>query len=91
MNFKYSKNKIYFEGELGKPLAWIEFVKESDQIVNILHTVVDPSLAGQGVAGKMTETLMARLRQEGKKVIPTCSYTIKWFEKHPEEQDLRVS
>ena len=53
---------------------------------------LDPgSYTHLGVAGKLLEEVSQRLRKEGKKAVPICSYAVKWFEKHPEYSDLLSS
>ena len=57
-------------------------------VVNITHTEVDPSMGGQGIAGKITEHVANLLRADGRKAELSCSYAIKWFQKHPEYSDV---
>ena len=72
-------------------LGEIDYPKVDESTVNINHTYVDPSLRGQGVADKMMESVFKYLNDKNKKVICTCSYAIKWLEKHPEYQDMEVA
>ena len=53
------------------------------------HTFVDSSLRGQGVAEQLVRAAVDQIRAEGKQARVTCSYARAWFEKHPEEADLR--
>ncbi|MFQ7106763.1 MAG: GNAT family N-acetyltransferase [Neglectibacter timonensis] len=87
MEWVQETGRIYAVGEDGKLLAEVTF-PEKDGIAQINHTFVDESLRGQGVAGKLLEEVSQRLRKEGKKAVPICSYAVKWFEKHPEYSDL---
>ncbi|NBK96757.1 MAG: GNAT family N-acetyltransferase [Erysipelotrichia bacterium] len=54
----------------------------------INHTFVDPSLRGLGIAGKLIHAVYEVMKANNSKVKPTCSYAIKYFEKHPEQQDI---
>ncbi len=72
-------------------LGEIDYPKVDENTVNISHTYVDPSLRGQGVADKMMESVFKYLNNKNQKVICTCSYAIKWLEKHPEYQDMEVA
>lgn len=88
MNFTYTKNQIglyHFDDHL---LAEVTFPDVDANTVNINHTFVDDSLRGQGIAGQLMKAAAEQLRLEGKKAILTCSYAIKWFETHPEYNDL---
>jgi len=44
-------------------------------VVNLMHTEVDPSLGGQGIAGKITQAVADRLREKGLKAELSCSYS----------------
>ncbi|MEL7648321.1 MAG: GNAT family N-acetyltransferase [Sedimentibacter sp.] len=88
MEFKHESNRIFLENEEGKTIAEVTFPETSDNKVNINHTFVDGSLRGQGVADKLLTELAAKLKNNNKKAVPTCSYAVGWFEKHPEYQDL---
>ncbi len=88
MNFTYSQNRIALFHSDHNLLAEVTFPAVDQNTVNISHTFVDDSLRGQGVAGQLMEAAAEQLRSQGKKAILTCSYAVRWFEKHPEYHDL---
>ena len=88
MEFKHTENRIFLEDETGKTIAEITFPEAKEGVVDIDRTFVDDSLRGQGVAGKLLEEAVSVLRASGKKAVLSYSYAAKWFEKHPEENDL---
>lgn len=88
MEFTHNKNQIALYTEDGKLLAEITFPNINDKTVDINHTFVDQSLRGQGIAGKLMEELIQELENRNLTAIPTCSYAVKWFEKHPEHGNL---
>ena len=88
MNFTYNPNQIALFHSDNNLLAEVTFPEVDQNTVDINHTFVDESLRGQGVAGQLIEAVAEQLRSQGKKAILTCSYAIKWFEKHPEYNDL---
>ena len=88
MVFKYDKTKTWLEDENGKQIALLDHPEVRPGVVNLLHTEVDPSLGGQGIAGKITQAVADRLREKGLKAELSCSYSIKWFAKHPEYADV---
>ena len=90
MEFTYDKNRIWLANEDGDAIAFVDFPEFEPGKVEVTHTVVDPSLRGQGVAGKLMEALADQLSKDGRKTELTCSYAIKWFAKHPELQDLLI-
>lgn len=88
MEFKHESNRIYLENEEGKMIAEVTFPEVSRDIVNVNHTFVDDSLRGQGIAGRLMEELVKRLKEDKKKAQLTCSYAVMWFEKNNQYRDL---
>lgn len=52
------------------------------------RTWVSDAYRGQGIVGKITTTFITRVQEEGKKLLPLCTYTNKFMQKHPEYADL---
>ena len=90
MDFKRNENQIELYSETGALLADVTFpyTDESHSAVEVDHTFVDASLRGQGIAGKLMIELADELKKRGLKAVPTCSYAVHWFEKHPEQAHL---
>lgn len=89
MDFTYDSNQItLYNQDQSKVLAEVTFPDVDSHTVDLNHTFVDDSLRGQGVAGKLMEAAAAHLRSQGKKAVLSCSYAVKWFEKHPEYSDV---
>jgi predicted GNAT family acetyltransferase len=88
MEFKSDEKKMWLEDENGKVVALLDYPEVAPGVVNFAHTEVDPSLGGQGIAAKITEAAAERLRREGLKAELSCSYSIRWFSKHPEYADV---
>ena len=82
MNFIKEENRIYLQNETGKTTAEITFEEIEKGIYNINHTFVDESLRGQGIAGKLVEEALKKIKGKGGKVEATCSYAKSWIEKH---------
>ena len=88
MEFKSNDRKIWLEDENGNEAAVLDYPEISPGVVNFAHTEVSPSLGGQGIAAKITQAAADRLREKGIKAVLSCSYSIKWFSKHPEYADV---
>ena len=88
MDFKSTKYCTWLEDENGKRIAVLEYPEVKPGIVNLTHTEVDPSMSGRGIAGIITEHVANLLREDGRKAELSCSYAIKWFQKHPEYADV---
>ena len=87
MDFKENSEKIWLENEEGKVVAYVEF-PEINGVANVMHTVVDKSLRGQGIAGKLMTALVEKMEKEGRKLELTCSYAIDWFEKNKGHENV---
>ncbi len=53
------------------------------------HTGVPPQFEGKGIALKLVEAAIADARRDGGKIVPTCSYVVAQFRRHPDWADLR--
>jgi predicted GNAT family acetyltransferase len=52
------------------------------------HTFVPDALAGQGIARRLLDRLLADARAEGFRIMPLCPYVNAQRKKHPEWADL---
>lgn len=89
-DFTISKEKIYLKDENDNIIAYVDFPEFEEGKVEVTHTVVDPSLRGQGVAGILMELLAKELKKRNAKAELTCSYAVKWFNKHKEFSDCLI-
>lgn len=89
MDFKENSERIWLEDKEGRTVAYVEFPEENG-VANVMHTVVDGSLRGQGVAGKLMLKLVEKMKKEDRKLTLTCSYAINWFNKNREYGELLV-
>ncbi len=86
MEFIHEPNRIYGTDETGKVIAEITFPETEPGIFTIDHTIVDDSLRGQGVAGKLVQAAVDDIKGRGGKVQATCSYAVMWLEKHVQKK-----
>lgn len=52
------------------------------------HTGVPQAIAGRGVAGGLVRAALDYARAEGLRVVPQCSYSAEYIQRHPEYADL---
>jgi predicted GNAT family acetyltransferase len=57
-------------------------------VLDIRHTYTPPPLRGREIAARLTEAAFAYARNEGLRVVPTCSYAAAWAARHPEVRAL---
>ena len=80
--------KIIFVKEQNKSVAYDDNIQigecdfiETENCWNIVHTEVDNSYQGQGIARKLVEKIIENAKENNKKVIAECSYAKKILEK----------
>ncbi|MDD2970066.1 MAG: GNAT family N-acetyltransferase [Lachnospiraceae bacterium] len=82
MNWIYEEGRIYYENEDKKLMAEAILTAISNDEIDIEHVYVDPSLRGQGIAGKVMEVVTKHIRENGLKTTATCSYAKSWLVKN---------
>jgi predicted GNAT family acetyltransferase len=87
MAFVVMENTIVYK-EDGKVLAEVAYPPIGIGVVDICKTHVDETLRGRGMADQLLERTVNELRKTCRKAVLTCSYALKWFEKHPEYHDI---
>ena len=73
--------EIKYEKESNRAVAFIDNVEVGecvyevgDNVWNIIHTEVDSTYRGQGIAKKLVECIIENAKKENKKLIASCSY-----------------
>lgn len=54
----------------------------------IEHTGVPDAIGGRGIAAQLVKAALDHARAAGWKVVPACSYSAVYVERHPEYADL---
>jgi uncharacterized protein len=57
-------------------------------VVDVYRTFVHPALRGRGIAEKLMAATIDHARKNGRTIFPSCSYTLRFFQRHPEHQDV---
>jgi predicted GNAT family acetyltransferase len=85
-NPELKRYEISLDGEL----AGFADYRLADGDIAFYHTEVDPIHRGKNLAAILMEATLKDVRETfpDQKVVPTCSYVVKFMEKHPETQDL---
>ncbi|WOK08012.1 GNAT family N-acetyltransferase [Imperialibacter roseus] len=82
-------DKKRFELEIDGVLSVIEYTfKKSTNQMFLVHTEVDPSLRGKGVASKIVKEALDIIRKEGHELVPLCPFVVAFLKKHKEYHDL---
>lgn len=86
MRISHEKEKNLFIAldEDDKKMGEIGYMPDSDTLT-ATHTEVYPEYQGKGLAGKLLDALADFAADEGKKIVPKCSYVVSAFKKNPEK------
>lgn len=85
MEIKHIADTCTFETTIDGHRAFVEY-QIYDNSLDIRKTLVPEALAGQGLAGKLVKATYDYAKEQNLKCIATCSYAVKWLERHPEYQ-----
>jgi predicted GNAT family acetyltransferase len=59
-----------------------------DGVMSIVHTGVPAAVGGRGIAAALARAALEHARAQGWQVVPLCSYTAGFIQRHPEYSDL---
>lgn len=82
MQERMFEDKYLLVNEKGEILAEIDFPLVKENVIEITHTIVSPSLQGQGIAKKLVEKVLEIAKEKGYKVTASCSYAKHYLEKN---------
>ncbi|MGW9019168.1 GNAT family N-acetyltransferase [Priestia megaterium] len=87
INIKKDANTFYI-GKQDKKDAEIHYIPtEKDEII-VDHTFVSDSLRGQGVGEALVKRIVEFAREEGKKIVPSCSFVKDKIEANEDYHDV---
>jgi predicted GNAT family acetyltransferase len=67
--------------------GFIQYRAEPGRVV-LIHTEVDPALAGQGLGERLVAGALADLRAHGLKLVPLCPFVRAYLRRHPDQAGL---
>lgn len=76
-----SGGEFFLLDENGNKTAELTYLFVDNHTINANHTYVSETLRGQGVADKLYQALIAFIRDNRLKLIPTCSYIARKWER----------
>lgn len=81
MKEQLKENQYLLLGENDEILAEIDFPMIKKGAIEITHTIVSPSLQGQGIARKLVKKVLEIAKEKGYRVTASCSYARHYLEK----------
>jgi predicted GNAT family acetyltransferase len=79
-----SRFELRVDGEL---VGWAEYRPAGDSVI-IAHTEIDERREGEGLGSALVRGTLDQIRASGKSVIPTCTFTAAYIQRHREYIDL---
>ena len=76
--------ELRVDGEL---VGWAEYRPAGDSVI-VAHTEIDERREGEGLGSVLVRGVLDHIRASGKTVIPTCTFTAGYIQRHPESVDL---
>lgn len=82
-NITHQPEQKLFKTEVEGRTAFAEY-RIIGNSLDIIHTIVPKPLEGRGIASALVKTAYDFALSNGLKPKATCSYAVKWLERHPE-------
>lgn len=67
--------------------AYLSYQDKGDTLIYD-HTIVPTALGGQGIGSQLAKYALDYAREQGKKVVPSCSFIAHYVQKNPEYAEL---
>ncbi len=77
-----------YELHVGGELAGFVDYRLRGQVINLIHTEVDPRFQGAGLAAHLARFSLDDARKRQLAVLPFCPYVQAWLKKHPDYAGL---
>ena len=78
-----NEEKQRFEVNIDGYFAFIDY-KERGDTISLIHTEVDPALAGRGASVAVVEKTLQYIADNKKSLKPFCPYVFTFIRRHPE-------
>ena len=90
MSFQFSEENGRFvaKDDQGLEAGEVTFTRDGEDVLVIDHTGVDPAQRGQGLAEELVRHVVEKAKNEGKKIVPLCSFAKKEFEKNADYKEV---
>lgn len=84
MEIKHDEAKQRFWVEVDGCKAHVSYQLTDKGGLDIRHTIVPEEIGGRGIASALVKATYDYAREKGLKPVATCSYAVKWLQRHPE-------
>lgn len=90
MDFVKNESQSQYELHLdGGKIAFVEYADKEDKVY-LTHTEVPASVQGQGIGQKLIAQTLQSIKNEGKILVPLCSF-VSWYVNNHDEWNSLLS
>jgi len=82
-----NEEKKRFEINIDGHFAFIDY-KERGDVISLVHTEVEPELAGRGASVAVVEKTLQYIKDNNKSLKPFCPYVFAYIRRHPEWKQI---
>ncbi len=83
-----SNGEFFLLDQNGNKVAELTYFFVDEQTINANHTYVSETLRGQGIADQLYRELVNFVRDKKLKLIPTCSYIVKKWQRENKSRSV---
>ncbi|GAB3696356.1 GNAT family N-acetyltransferase [Corynebacterium nasicanis] len=73
-----------------REVGYASYAQRRDGVLDFNHTVVDQAYRGRNLSTPLIKEALDWAREQGARVVPSCSAVENFIDKHPEYADLRA-
>ena len=84
----HNEERHRYEFRLDGGVAYVEYEPAANGRYRLTHTIVPPQFEGQGIGRELVESTLEALREQGVRIIPECTFIIRYIQRHPEWESL---
>jgi predicted GNAT family acetyltransferase len=81
-------NELRYEIEVDGEVAGFLMYRREPDVLELVHTDVDPKWEGQGVGAALVKGALDDVRARDLKVRPYCPFVAAYIKRHPEYEDV---
>jgi predicted GNAT family acetyltransferase len=88
MQVEHDTVRYRFMAQVPSGTAVLSYAPHGSGVLNLYSTHVPEPDRGRGVGASLVQAALKYAREQGMRIIPSCSYVAQWIREHPEDQDL---
>jgi len=73
-----------YEIHVGDQLGGFVQYRRNGNVVDLIHTEIDPAFEGHGLGGKLAQGALDDLRRRGLDHVATCPFIAGYLQRHPQ-------